>query len=215
VGRLPLRSIASGVAMNCLLAAALALPAVRQRKKTPRRKQPARSKPQMNKGKIIILNGVSSAGKTSLSRALQRKLPEPFFWLANDSFCDMVPESFWERDQPEAEYQALSLLGKTVKLFSDEGKNVVVDTVMITVQKHDLFREYVELLKGYPVCFVHVTCPVFELQRREKERGDRSIGQAEGQLPMLNPMDGYDVVVDTYQDSMDSCVDQVMEFIQR
>ncbi len=167
----------------------------------------------MEKGKIIILNGVSSAGKTSLSRAIQRKLPEPYFWLSNDSFCDMVPETFWDTDQPEAEYQALSLLGKTVKLFSDNGKNVIVDTVMITEQKHDLFKEYVDLLWGYPVSFVHVTCPLHELQHRERERGDRSIGQAEGQLTMLNPQDGYDLTVDTHENSIDQCADQVIDFM--
>lgn len=167
----------------------------------------------MDKGKIIILNGVSSAGKTSLSRALQKKLPEPYFWLANDSFCDMVPETFWEADQPEAEYQALSLLGRTVKLFSDQGKNVIVDTVMITEQKHDLFKEYLERLRGYPVCFVHVTCPLHELQRREGERGDRSIGQAEGQLPMLRPQDMYDITVDTHEIPMDQCAERIIDFM--
>lgn len=167
----------------------------------------------MDKGKIIILNGVSSAGKTSLSRALQAKLAEPFFWLANDSFCDMVPETFWDLDQPEAEYQALSLLGKTIKLFSDNGKNVIVDTVMITAQKHDLFKEYIELLRNYPLCFVHVTCPVHELQRRERERGDRSIGQAEGQLPMLNPQNSYDITVDTHENSVEWCADKIANYI--
>ena len=33
----------------------------------------------MNKGKIIWLNGVSSSGKTTISRALQK--------LSNDRFC--------------------------------------------------------------------------------------------------------------------------------
>ena len=167
----------------------------------------------MNKGKIILLNGVSSAGKTSLSKAIQRKMPQPYFWLANDTFCDMVPETFWEYDQPEAEYQALSLLGKTIRLFSDEGKNVIVDTVMITGQKHDLYQEYTKLLHGYPICFVHVTCPLPELRRREKLRGDRSIGQAESQLAILNPQDAYDIAVDTHEATIDACADRVIEFL--
>lgn len=167
----------------------------------------------MEKGKIIILNGVSSAGKTSLARAIQKKLSEPYFWLANDSFCDMIPETFWDADQPEAEYQALSLLGKTVKLFADNGKNVIVDTVMITEQKHDLFKEYVHLLREYPVCFVHVTCSIPELQRREKERGDRSIGQAVGQIPMLNPQDTYDITVDTHEITIEQCANKIIDFI--
>lgn len=34
------------------------------------------------KGKIILLNGVSSAGKTSLAKKLQEVLDEPYFHLA-------------------------------------------------------------------------------------------------------------------------------------
>ncbi len=167
----------------------------------------------MNKGKIIILNGVSSAGKTSLSRALQSKLDEIYYWLANDSFCDMIPDKAWDIDQPEAEYQALSMLGKAVKLFSDNGKNVIVDTVMVTVQKHDLYSEYIELLRGYPLCVVRVTCPLQELRRREIARGDRGIGQAEGQLSILNPQDGYDITVDTHLNSVEWCADEIAKFI--
>src|SRR5215475_13078719 len=35
-------------------------------------------------GKIILLNGVSSAGKSTLARSLQQQLPEPFLHLSFD-----------------------------------------------------------------------------------------------------------------------------------
>jgi chloramphenicol 3-O phosphotransferase len=35
-------------------------------------------------GKIILINGASSAGKTTLSRALQNKLEEPFWHFSID-----------------------------------------------------------------------------------------------------------------------------------
>jgi chloramphenicol 3-O-phosphotransferase len=167
----------------------------------------------MKKGTIIYLNGVSSAGKTTLARALQQKLPEPYYWLANDTFCDMSPARLWDADALETEFQALSLLNHTVKLFSDLGKNTIVDNVLLNTQRKGLLEECVDLLYGYPVLFVHVTCPVRELQRREKMRGDRSIGQAEGQLGILYPQTTYDITVDTFHDPIDVCADKVIALL--
>lgn len=161
----------------------------------------------------IFLNGVSSSGKTTLTSALQRKLTEPYYWLANDTFCDMSAEKFWDIDHPETEYQSLSMLHHTVKLFSDLGKNVIVDHVMLSVQKGELLKECVNLLYEYPILFVHVTCPIDELRRREKERGDRDIGQAEGQIAVLNPQTTYDITVDTYENTADECVDKIIQLL--
>lgn len=41
------------------------------------------------KGIIIFLNGVSSAGKTTLSLALQQKLIQPYFIISQDIFRQM------------------------------------------------------------------------------------------------------------------------------
>ena len=46
----------------------------------------------MNKGKIIVLNGVSSSGKTTLAKALQEALDEPYTRLSIDDFINMMPE---------------------------------------------------------------------------------------------------------------------------
>jgi chloramphenicol 3-O phosphotransferase len=165
----------------------------------------------MEKGKIIWLNGVSSAGKTTLTRVLQKKLEDPYYWLANDTFCDMSPEKLWDIDARETEYQALSMLNHTIKLFSDKGKNTIVDHVLINTQKGNLLMESVKLLYTYPVLFVHVVCPLEELRRREKERGDRNIGQAESQLSILNPQDTYDITVDTYENTVEECADKIIE----
>ncbi|HWT74997.1 MAG TPA: AAA family ATPase [Mobilitalea sp.] len=167
----------------------------------------------MNKGIIIWLNGVSSSGKTTLTRVLQKKLEEPYYWLANDTFCDMSPEKLWDIDASEAEYQALSMLNHTIKLFSDMGKNIIVDHVLISTQKGDLLKKSVDLLHEYPVLFVHVVCPIDELRRREIERGDRNIGQAESQLTILNPQETYDITVDTYENTVEECADEIIKML--
>ena len=44
----------------------------------------------MEKGKIIILNGVSSSGKTTLAKKLQEKVFEAFFIITGDDYMEML-----------------------------------------------------------------------------------------------------------------------------
>jgi chloramphenicol 3-O-phosphotransferase len=165
----------------------------------------------MNKGKIIFLNGVSSAGKTTLAKSLQKKLEAPYFWLSIDTFCDMNPSKLWETEPVKAVLQAYTMLSHVIKLYSDEGYNVIADNVLQRVQQYNPLVDYVNLLHDYPVLFVHVTCLLEELRRREKERGDRKTGQAEQQLQLLEPQDTYDLTVDTYYNTTDECADMIIQ----
>jgi chloramphenicol 3-O phosphotransferase len=74
-------------------------------------------------------------------------------------------------------------------------------------------EECVNMLHDYNVLFVHVTCPVEELRRREKERGDRHIGMSESQLETLEPQNTYDITVDTHNNSIKACTDMIIEML--
>ena len=168
----------------------------------------------MEKGKIIYLNGVSSAGKTTLAKALQHKLATPYYSLSEDIFINMTPEKFINDDSEENEQawsNAIFGMYHTAKMYSDLGMNTIMDTVL----DDSLFLDKtVELLHNYPVLSVHVICPLEELQRREKERGDREIGLAEFQLPILYPLDNtYDVTVDTHINTTENCADKIIALL--
>jgi len=168
----------------------------------------------MKKGNIIWLNGVSSSGKTTLSKMLQQKFDEPYFWLSHDTFHAMNPKKTFYTDFLEFEYQSATSLAHTVKLFSDLGRNVIADSVFVeeaTVQKPETIKETVRLLCDYPVLFVHVICNTDELVRREIERGDRHLGQATAQLGDLIPKDGYDFTVDTGFNTIEECADSIIQ----
>lgn len=71
----------------------------------------------------------------------------------------------------------------------------------------------VSLLHKYPVLFVQVTCPINELRRREKERGDRGVGYSKAMLSMLIPQDTYDITVDNYNFSVDECASKIIKLL--
>lgn len=171
----------------------------------------------MNKGKIIFLNGASSSGKSSLVIELQKNLPEPYYCLAQDTFTDIIcpwfSGNFNGMDSEDLWFQADSAMHNTIKLYSDLGLNVIVDEVFIddgSEKNKILFQNCIGLLKSYPVLFVHVDCPLEELKKREIERGDRDIGNAEWQLPLITPKDVYDIEINTHENTLGECAKQII-----
>lgn len=164
----------------------------------------------MENGRIIILNGVSSAGKSTLAKTLQDRLSHPYFKMDVDVFCSMSPEKF-NIDNYSVQWEFVSNMFHAVKLFSDMGFNLIVPCIFL--EDGDFLKKCVTLLYTYPVLFVHVECPAEELRRREKERGDRKIGGAESMLTILIPQDTYDITVDTYSLSIEECADKIIELI--
>ena len=164
----------------------------------------------MEKGKIIFLTGISSAGKTTLARALQGKLQEHYYWLSLDTFTDdMAPERHKETNWPDIYRQSRDLFNHSIQLFSDKGVNVIVDRVLVGIEE-----DCINMLRDYPVLFVHVTCKsISELRRREAERGDRDIGQGESQLAHLSPYIVFDCIVDTSENTTDECANKIISLL--
>jgi chloramphenicol 3-O phosphotransferase len=172
----------------------------------------------MQKGKIIFLNGVSSSGKTILSKILQKRFSDQFFLLPIDILNEISPQkdsrSYDVRFKADPKPVMSAFFG-CVKTFSDNGLNVIVDTVFAK-NDHLSLNNCLNVFPDcdYPVLFVHVTCPLEELRRREKERGDRKIGWGESLLSKLDPQDTYDIIVDTFNETIEECADRIIEFME-
>ena len=52
----------------------------------------------MSEGTIIFLNGASSSGKTSIARALQRRLAEPYLMVGPDTLRPQLPKRYFDPD---------------------------------------------------------------------------------------------------------------------
>ena len=129
---------------------------------------------------IIVLNGTSSAGKSSLAIELQKTLPGNYLNVSIDSFISMIPDkSFDEKIEG-----VVTAMGKTVGALANENNNIILDTVLYDPKRR--CRELQKELKNHKVIWVKVVCSnINELNRREADRGDRPLGVAESQMGIV------------------------------
>ncbi len=167
---------------------------------------------------LILLNGSSSSGKTSISRALQELLPVGFLAFSVDDVFSWLPMRWHNSEvgfqfvpQPNGELpiisgpEALTIMRawrRMVRASLDAGVRAIVDDVFTDPGQRD---DWADVLRGHDVFLVGVRCGLNELQRREKARGDRGAGQALWQHGRVHAQGSYDFEVDTTSSSPIEC----------
>jgi chloramphenicol 3-O phosphotransferase len=150
-------------------------------------------------GKIIIINGPSSSGKTTLALALQKQLDLPFIRFSFDLFIDhkAFPSEqiksgkfSWEQMRPSI-FQGLH---QCLPALATAGNNVIFDHIIET--KAWLY-ELISLISELDVFFVGLQCSLPELERRELQRGDRHPGEARQDFQTVHSIPTYDLEIDS------------------
>lgn len=166
---------------------------------------------------IILLNGISSAGKTSISRVLQQTMNEPYLQVSLDAFEDMLPGRYQERGPFAWEDLFPKLLAgfhRSIAALAGAGANLIVDHVMVYREGWaSTLADCATVLEPFPVYFVGVRCSLEEAKRREQARGDRFTGTAERQFPRVHRHNLYDLEVDTTHTSPEVCAEQIRTFV--
>lgn len=152
-------------------------------------------------GHIILLNGASSAGKSTLARALQQQLHEPFLHLSFDHLRDsdalpMARIRSGAFDWPSMRPAVFDGFHRCLPAFAEAGNNLIVDHI---IEQEQWLADLVELLSRLDVFFVGVHCPLPELERRERLRGDRRIGEARTDFHAVHGFQEYDLDIDATQ----------------
>lgn len=152
-------------------------------------------------GKIILINGASSSGKSTLARQLQRKLPIPFWHFSFDHLRDsnVLPmarilsgEIDWQTMRPAV----FDGFHRCLPVLVEAGNNLIIDHI---IENETWMLDLVQLLAGLDVFFVGIHCPLPELERRERERGDRRIGEARTDYQVIHSFTEYDLEIDSMQ----------------
>ena len=173
---------------------------------------------------IVVLNGASSSGKSSLAAALVERLPGPVRAVSYDRPQTMVVgspraglrlaatfASALQRDPRTA----LAFAGPAAALaaaraLADEGVTPVLDVVITRPQTARMIEE----ILGPDRFVVGVRCSLEELLRRERSRPTRR-GLAARQLPAVHAHLAYDVEVQSDRSSVEQCATDVITALER
>lgn len=154
--------------------------------------------PQRPHGRIILLNGASSSGKSSIARELQRQLPVPFLHLSIDHLRDsgVLPLARFRSGEfawAEAREGFFTGFEGAVAAFAGAGNDLIVEYI---VETGEGMARLDEALADFDVLFVGVHCPLEELERREMARRDRPLGEARRDFHTVHGHCPYDLEVD-------------------
>ena len=192
----------------------------------------------MQAGKIIFLNGCSSAGKTTLAIMLQQMLAEPYQHMALDQFRDGMPGKYRGLNSPEGTPGALGLnvvpirkdgelvteirfgamgeqvlrgMRRAVAAFAREGNNVIVDDLLF---KPEYLDDYAKALAGLDVWLIGVRCALEVVNEREALRMGRFPGTATSHFHEVHAHGaGYDLEIDTTASTPRACAELIIERI--
>ncbi|MFE4000532.1 chloramphenicol phosphotransferase CPT family protein [Nocardioides sp. YIM B13467] len=164
----------------------------------------------MRNGRIILLNGASSSGKSSIGQELLPLLEDPWFFVPVDGISGMRSTVHTrELDDPGiAEMLRRTRLGyhRAVAALASVGNDVIMDYPLSETWR---LEDLLEVLDGYDVTLVEVWCSPEELERREAARGDRPAGLARSQTLVYSH--AYDIRVDSTTASPAGCAKEIAE----
>lgn len=163
-------------------------------------------------GKIIVINGPSSSGKTTLALALQKQFDIPFIRFSFDLFLDhnafpmeQIRKGMfsWDSMRPAV----FAGLHQCLPALATAGNNIIFDHIIETkMWLHNL----ISLVSGLDVFFVGLHCSLPELERREMQRGDRRTGEARQDFESVHSITSYDLELNS-----ENALDENVAFLIR
>ncbi len=176
-------------------------------------------------GRVILLNGVGSVGKTSVARALQAVTAAPFLLVQMDAFLDMLPPAMlghpdglvfetFERDghpcvsiaNGPVMHRTMRGMRHAVAAMAGQGCDMIVDEVILGPEAAQASRA---LLAGCELRLVGLHAPLEVLEARERARGDRLIGLARWQYGRVHVGVSYDLELDTAASTPAACAEAI------
>lgn len=185
---------------------------------------------------IILLNGTSSAGKTTLARILQQRYDGVLLLYGVDTMvqgafplkCDEPPwdehaiqlELSEQDGSPVAKLQVSPYMYPVYRsavqfyqLLSAQGYDLIVDELLFDAHRID---PYFDLLANETVHFIGVQPDREVVVQRERERGDRIPGLAAGLYDeVYHPLFEYDLLLDTGRLTAEQAADQLLSHLAR
>lgn len=178
-------------------------------------------------GRVVVLNGVSRAGKSTLARAIQESVPGVWMHIGVDAHKACTPPSRQpgvglrpgtNQVRPEVEECVPVLhaaLYESVATHARFGLDVVVDANFHDsyTRRYGILEDCARRLAGMETLFVGVRCPIEVIWERRAKTWGQGFGEAakdvvqavEQAQHATHAHRGYDLEVDTALMSPEDC----------
>ena len=153
----------------------------------------------MADGRIILLNGTSSAGKTTLSHALRAQLAEPFCLYASDQLADAGFRPTAPHQRHAGRERFFDGFHRSIPAFAAAGNDLIIEHI---VESQAWADQLTALIGHLDVFWVGVHAPLAVIEQRERDRGNRQPGEAAYHLK-THGYCRYDLEVDTSSGPID------------
>ena len=155
-------------------------------------------KPGNGKPDVILLNGPSSAGKSSIAKALRQLLLDSganAVILSLDDYLQMsTNEPIWEDDV----FAIIPRMCADIRAALQDGKTVIIDHVITSAR---IYGALSHAVAGFQMKTVLVRCDV---------ETDRCVGSAEVSAQFLYPKTEYDLCIDSSNKSPAALAEEIV-----
>jgi chloramphenicol 3-O phosphotransferase len=179
-------------------------------------------------GRVVLLHGTSSSGKTTVARAVQALSEEPWLRLGIDVFWSAIDERWmehgpyasdgflWQEDARivpgRVGQQVAAGMRAAIAACARCGNDVLVDDVFIDRSWLDGWRTE---LAGLEWLLVGIRAPLPVVEERERIRGNRITGEARAQVDAIHNGIDYDLTLDTDSQSPEECARAILAALAR
>ncbi len=161
-------------------------------------------------GWVIVLNGATCAGKSTLAKAILEMEATPTLLLSINQLHSALSSRYSTHKWPL--YRELNrTLVASAQAASLEGMNVVIDTVLANRGR---WREILALLSETRTYWVGLHAPLKQLLAREKQRGSGERALVKRQFETVHEGARYDIEVSTESTSPLLLARQILDYIQ-
>jgi chloramphenicol 3-O phosphotransferase len=186
-------------------------------------------------GRVLVINGTSSSGKTQLVQAVQAVSEGPWISAGIDTFWNMIPTRWLEPGPFSAEGLSFSeeercgvmrvrtrcgpLIHRVAHgmrhcaaALARAGCDVVCDDAFLDSSWP---VDWASTLDGIDAWLIGLHCRADVLDARERARGDRRPGEARGQADVIHAGIPYDLSYDSSACSAEMMAKDILKAIQR
>jgi len=187
-------------------------------------------------GTVIILNGPSSVGKSSIVKAFQAKQSTPWLGTGIDHlYIGVIPPN-WLDDKPEHHAimtiktsgdkedkvvtavfgpegeKVIKGMHRAIAAYAHAGNNVIVDYIKY---ENAWLTDLKEALHDVRVIWVGVTASLESITQREKLRGTSPEGHARSHYHTVHQGITYDLMLHTDSLTPEQSAEQIVNFLAK